>query len=141
MEVNAYLNFDGHCEAAFKLYERCFGGKIVSMVTFENAGDVNQLPPGWRNKIMHAHMVIGSQVLMGSDAPPGRYSKPGGFSMSVHPEQPAEADRVFNALAEGGNVQMPLQQTPWAAKFGMVTDQFGIPWMVNCAAAAAAQSS
>jgi PhnB protein len=69
MDANAYLNFDGKCEAAFKLYERCFGGKIVSIVTFENAGDVNHLPPGWRNKVMHAQMVVGSQVLMGSDAP------------------------------------------------------------------------
>ena len=138
MEANAYLNFDGRCEAAFKFYERCFGGKIVSMVTFETAGDVNQLPRGWNEKIMHAHMVVGSQVLMGADAPPGRYVKPAGFSMSIHAEQPAEAERVFNALAENGNVQMPLQQTSWAAKFGMLVDEFGIPWMVNCAASAAA---
>ena len=138
MEANAYLNFDGQCEAAFKFYERCFEGKVIAMVTFEGAGDVGQLPPGWSKKIMHAHMTIGSQVLMGSDAPPGRFQKPQGFSMSVHPEQPAEAERVFNALAEKGSVQMPLQQTPWAARFGMVVDQFGIPWMVNCAASAAA---
>ena len=89
---------------------------------------------------MHAHMLVGSQVLMGSDAPPDRFEKPQGFSMSLHPEQPTEAERVFTALAEKGSVRMPLQQTPWALRFGMVVDQFGIPWMVNCAAAAAAQS-
>jgi PhnB protein len=141
MEANAYLTFDGQCEAAFKFYEKCFGGKIVGLVTFENAGDVgSQLPPNWSKKIMHAHMLVGSQVLMGSDAPPDRFEKPQGFSMSLHPEQPAEAERVFDALAEKGSVRMPLQQTPWSVRFGMVVDQFGIPWMVNCAAAAAAQS-
>jgi PhnB protein len=77
---------------------------------------------------------------MGADAPLGRYQQPQGFSMILQPEQPAEAERVFNALAKKGSVRMPLEQTPWAVKFGMVVDQFGIPWMVNCAAAAAAQS-
>jgi PhnB protein len=138
MQANAYLNFDGRCEAAFKFYESCFGGKIVSMATFESAGVADQLPSEWRGKIMHAHMVIGSQVLMGADAPPDRYHKPEGFSMSIHPEQPADAERVFNALADKGSVHMPLQQTPWAVRFGMVVDQFGIPWMINCAASAAA---
>ncbi|HKV04171.1 MAG TPA: VOC family protein [Candidatus Acidoferrales bacterium] len=136
MELTPYLNFDGRCEDAFKFYERCFGGKIVAMATFEAAGDVSQLPAGWSKKIMHAHLVVGDHVLMGSDAPPGRYDQPKGFSMSVHVEQPAEAEQVFNALAEGGTVQMPLQKTSWAAKFGMLVDQFGVPWMVNCAAAA-----
>lgn len=140
MELNAHINFDGNCEAAFKFYERCFGGKIVSMATYENAGDVNELPAGWREKIMHAQMVVGAQVLMGADAPPGRYAQPQGFSMTVQSEQPAEAERVFNALAENGKVRMALQQTSWAAKFGMLTDQFGIPWMINCPAAVAAQS-
>jgi PhnB protein len=85
-------------------------------------------------------MVVGSQVLMGADAPPGRYEPPKGFSMTVQPEQPTEAERVFNALAEKGSVRMPLEQTPWAAKFDLVVDQFDIPWMVNCVLAAAAQS-
>jgi PhnB protein len=141
MQLNPYLNFNGQCEAAFQFYERCFGGKIVSMVTFDGAGDASQLPAGWGKKIMHAHMVAGEQVLMGADAPPGRYEQPQGFSMSIHVEQPAEAERVFHALAENGKVQMPLQQTSWAPKFGMVVDQFGIPWIVNCAAASAAKSS
>lgn len=138
MELTPYLNFSGQCEEAFKFYERSLGGKIVAMVSFENAGDVSHLPAGWGKKIMHAHLAVGNQVLMGSDAPSGQYDAPKGFSMSVHVEQPAEAERVFNALAENGTVRMPLQQTAWAAKFGMLTDQFGVPWMVNCAAAATA---
>jgi PhnB protein len=138
MELTPYLNFNGQCEEAFKFYERSLGGKIVAMVDFESAGDVSHLPADWNKKIMHAQMTVGNQVLMGSDAPPGRYDQPQGFSMSVHVEQPSEAERVFNALAENGTVRMPLQQTGWAAKFGMLTDQFGVPWIVNCAAAATA---
>jgi len=69
---------------------------------------------------------------MGSDAPPGRYEEPKGFSVSVQIKDPAEAERIFQALAENGKVQMPIQQTFWAARFGMLMDQFGIPWMINC---------
>jgi len=138
MELTPYLNFNGQCEEAFKFYERCFGGKIISMVTFEAAGQGANVPAGWGGKIMHAHVTVGSTVLMASDAPTGRFEKPQGFSMSVHVEQPSEAERVFSALSERGTVTMPLQQTGWAARFGMVTDQFGIPWMVNCAAVASA---
>ena len=138
MELTPYLNFNGQCEEAFKFYERCFGGKIVSMVTFDAFGQGAHVPAGWGSKIMHAHMTVGSQVLFGSDAPADRFEKIQGFSMSIQVEQPAEAERIFGALAEKGNVTMPLQQTGWSAKFGMLTDQFGIPWMVNCAAAATA---
>jgi PhnB protein len=138
MELTPYLNFHGECEAAFKFYERCLNGKITALVTFESMGDVSQLPAGWGKKIMHAHMTVGSTVLMGADAPSGQFEKLQGFSMSVHVEQPAEAERVFGALSENGTVRLPIQPTAWAAKFGMLTDQFGVPWMVNCAAAATA---
>jgi PhnB protein len=140
MQLNPYLNFDGTCEEAFRFYERCFHGKITAFVRFEGAGGVNQLPPGWSKKIMHAHMTAGGQILMGSDAPPGRYEKPQGLSVLVTVEEPAEAERVFHELAENGNVRMPMQTTSWSAKFGMVTDRFGVPWMVNCAAATAVAS-
>ena len=138
MQLTPYLNFNGQCEEAFKFYERALAGKITALVTFESMGSAGHLPEGWGKKIMHAHMTVGDQVLMGSDAPAGRFEKPQGFSMSVQVDQPSEADRVFNALAEQGEVRMPLQKTDWAARFGMLTDQFGVPWMVNCAAAASA---
>ena len=77
-------------------------------------------------------LTVGDQVMMGSDAPPGRYEEPKGFSVSVQIKDPAEAERIFQALAENGKVQMPIQQTFWAARFGMLMDQFGIPWMINC---------
>jgi PhnB protein len=131
-EVNAYLLFNGECEAAFKFYEKCLGGKIETAMTHGDSPMSEKVPPEWRKKIMHARMTVGNTVLMGSDAPPDRYEEPKGFSLSVGTKDPAEAERMFNELAAGGKVQMPLQQTFWAAKFGMLVDRFGIPWMINC---------
>ena len=131
MQLNPYLIFNGQCEAAFKFYERCLGGKIEFMLTHGDSPMAQQTPAGWRNKIMHARLVVGDKVLMGSDAPPERYEGPKGFSVSLGIDQPAEAERIFNALAENGTVQMPLQETFWALRFGTLVDRFGIPWMVN----------
>jgi PhnB protein len=132
MQLNPYLTFNGQCEAAFKFYERCLGGKIEFMLTHGDSPMAQQTPAGWRNKIMHARLVVGDKVLMGSDAPPERYEGPKGFSVSLGIDQPAEAERIFNALAENGTVQMPLQETFWALRFGTLVDRFGVPWMVNC---------
>jgi PhnB protein len=92
----------------------------------------NQVPAERRNQIMHMRMTAAGTVLMGADAPPEYYQKPQGFSVALNFTDPAEAERVFNALAEKGTVQMPLQQTFWAVRFGALVDQFGIPWMINC---------
>jgi PhnB protein len=132
MKINAYLHFDGRCEAAFKFYEQCLGGKIVFKMTFGESPMAGQSPPGWRDKIMHARLLVKDQVLMGSDAPPGRYESPKGFSVSLNLTDAVEAERIFNALLEKGTVVMPLQETFWAERFGMLSDQFGIPWMINC---------
>ena len=132
MKINAYLHFDGRCEAAFKFYEQCLGGKIVFKMTYGESPMADQSPPGWRDKIMHASLLVKDQVLMGSDAPPDRYDAPKGFSMSLNFTDAAEAERIFNALLEKGTVVMPLQTTFWAERFGMLSDQFGIPWMINC---------
>ena len=132
MELNPYLNFNGRCEAAFKFYEKCLGGKITMMMTHGQSPMADQTPADWRDKIMHARMTVGDRVLMGSDAPPEHYQKPQGFSVSLSVTDPADAERKFNALAQNGTVQMPLQQTFWAVRFGVLTDQFGIPWMINC---------
>jgi PhnB protein len=136
-QVSPYLVFNGQCEAAFKLYEKVLGGKIESTFTFGDSPMAQQAPPDWGNKIMHARMTIGNSVLMGSDAPPERYQPPQGFSLSASTKDPAEAERMFNELAAGGKVEMPLQKTFWALKFGMLVDRFGIPWMVNCEGQAA----
>ena len=89
-----------------------------------------------RNKILHARLIVGSDALMGSDAPPDRYDAPKSFSVSLQIDDPADAERIFHELAENGIVQLPIQQTFWAERFGMLVDQFGIPWMVNCGKAA-----
>ena len=132
MKINAYLHFDGRCEAAFKFYEQCLGGKIVFKMTYGESPMAGQSPTGWRDKIMHARLLVKDQLLMGADAPPERYNAPRGFSMSLNLNDAAEAERIFNALVEKGTVVMPLQQTFWAERFGMLSDQFGIPWMINC---------
>ena len=132
MQLNPYLNFNGQCEAAFKFYERCLGGKIDAMHTHGGSPMEDKVPPEWRNKIMHARLSVGDEVIMGSDAPPEYYQAPAGFSVSINVDDPAEAERIFQALSENGKVQMPIQQTFWAIRFGMFVDQFGIPWMINC---------
>jgi PhnB protein len=132
MKLNPYLSFNGECEAAFKFYEQCLGGKIESFMTFGNSPMAEQTPPDKLDKIMHASLKVGDTVLMGSDAPPDFFEKPQGFSVSLVFDDVAEAERVYTALAENGTVQMPLQETFWAARFGMVVDRFGTPWMINC---------
>jgi PhnB protein len=130
--VNPYLNFNGNCEEAFRYYEKALGGTIEAMMPHEGTEAEQHVPREWRKKIIHARMKVGNALLMGSDAPPDRYSEPKGISVSPQVKTPAEADRVFQALAEEGMVQMPIARTFFSERFGMVVDRFGIPWMVNC---------
>ena len=132
MQSNTYLTFNGNCAAALEFYAQHLGAKIEMMMTFGQSPAADQAPAGWRDKVMHARLKLGDSILMGSDAPPDRYNVPRGFSVSLSVNSPGDAERIFAALAEGGTVQMPLQQTFWAARFGTLVDKFGIPWMVNC---------
>jgi PhnB protein len=132
MQLNPYLMFNGQCEAAFRFYEKALGGKIEAMMRFEGSPMAEQTPPERRNKIMHARMTVGDKMLMGTDAPPDRYEPMKGFSVTISVDDPDQAERIFRALSENGTVQMPIQKTFWAARFGMLVDQFGTPWMVNC---------
>jgi PhnB protein len=132
MQINPYLFFNGQCEAAFKFYAECLGGKIDAMMTHAGTPAEEHVPAEWRNKIIHARLTVGDGVLMASDAPPDHYKKPQGFSVSIQIKDKAEAERIFNALAENGKITMPFEKTFWAAGFGMCVDRFGIPWMVNC---------
>ncbi len=132
MQLNPYLTFNGQCEAAFKFYEKVLGGKIVAMLTHEGSPMAERTPKEWLNKIMHARLVVGDNVIMGSDAPSDRYEPMQGFSVTINVKDPAEADRIFHALSENGTVRMPIQETFWASRFGMLVDQFGTPWMINC---------
>ena len=133
MQTHPYLFFQGNCKEAFEFYAKVLGGKVEAMMTHEGTPAAEHVPPEWRGKIMHARLVIGDTVLMASDAPPDRSEGAmKGFSVNVTVEKPAEAERVFHALAEKGTVQMPIQETFWADRFGMLVDRFGTPWMVNC---------
>ncbi len=136
MQLNPYLSFNGDCEAAFRFYERCLGGKIEMMLTHADAPSAEHVPTEWRDKIMHARLAIGDRVLMASDSPPGYFEDTRGFHVQLGIDDPAEAERVFRALSENGKVTMPFEQSFWAYRFGMLVDQFGVPWMVNCEKAA-----
>lgn len=135
MKFAAYLFFDGNCEEAFRYYNKVFGGTIVAMFPHEGSPAEDHVPPEWKKKIMHACLEVDGNLLMASDAPPGRGSKPGGFSVSIQIDDPDEAERVFAALSGGGERTMPMGETFWAKRFGMCKDRFGTPWMVNCAPA------
>ena len=132
MHVTPYLSFDGTCEEAFTFYAAVLTGKIEALMRFEGSPMAEHVPADWRSKVMHAGLSIGDQALMGSDGPPGRYERPQGFAVSLQIDDAAEAERVFDALAEGGTITMPLGETFWALRFGMLVDRFGTPWMVNC---------
>ncbi len=141
MQLNPYLSFNGQCEAAFKFYEQCLGGKITAMLPYEGSPAATEVPPEWRHKIMHAHLTVGDQELMGADSPPQYHEAAQGFSVMIGINDPTEAEHIFQALADNGTVRMPLQETFWAERFGMLVDQFGTPWMINCDRASEAQSS
>lgn len=132
MQVSPYLNFNGQCEEAFQFYAKCLGGTINAMIPHEGTPAAEHVSADWAKKIMHAHMNVGSTVLMGSDVPPGRFQKSQGYAVSIMIKTPEESERVFHALSEKGTIQLPIQKTFWSARFGMFVDQFGIPWMVNC---------
>src|SRR5260370_4365125 len=131
MQFNSYLLFNGDCEEAFKTYEKIFGGKIEAMLTHEGTPASCQVPAEWQKKILHARMTIGNAVLMASDAPPGRYSKPQGFSVNIGLTDIKDAERIFSALSEGSAVTMAHGETFWANRCCMLSDRFCIPWMVN----------
>jgi PhnB protein len=124
--------FNGRCEEAFKLYAECLGGKIEAMMTHAGTPAEAHTPPEWRDKIIHACLKVGDSILMGSDAPPDRYQAPKGTYTHIGLKDSQEAERIFNTLAEGGVIQMPVAKTFWATRFGMLVDKFGIQWMVNC---------
>jgi PhnB protein len=125
-----HLEFNGQCETAFQFYQSCFGGKILLIMRWaEMPMDV---PPEMKQKVAHATFAVGDQMFSGSDAMPGYYLKPQGFHIQLNLREAAEAERIFSALTEGGAVQMALQETFWALRFGALVDRFGTPWEINC---------
>jgi PhnB protein len=132
MQMNPYVNFNGQCEAAFKFYERCLDGQLGGIFRYAGTSLAGQVPAGWQDKVMHASVTIGGQTLLGADVAPDRYEEPKGFSLSLQMSKTTDADRIFQMLAKGGAVVMPLEKTFWAARFGVLIDRFGIRWIINC---------
>ena len=132
MQASPHLHFKGNCREAFNFYAETFGGRIAFAMTYGESPAAAQTPPEVRDQIIHARLEFGNHAVMGCDAPGERYQKPQGFNvLATVPELP-EAERAFTALARDGTVVMPFGPTFWAHGFGMCTDRFGVPWMVNC---------
>ena len=130
--LNPYLFYQDNCEAAFNYYAKVLGGKVDAMMRASDAPPEVPATPGREKMIMHARMSLpDGSVLMASDSPPEHFHKPQGFAISLTVRDPADGERKFNALADGGAVNMPFSKTFWAKGFGMCVDKFGIPWMVN----------
>jgi PhnB protein len=132
--LDSYLFFDGNCAEAMRYYERVTGGKLQFMMKYSEspvATDPQHCPPGSENRVMHANIVIDGRNLMASDTPAGQGKPMQGFALSLYYDTPEEAKGKFDALADGGKVTMPFGPTFWAKGFGMLTDKFGVPWMVS----------
>ena len=135
MKFHAYLNFDGDCAEAFRYYQQLLGGDL-DIRTHRDSPGAEGVPEDWADRVMHAALTVGDQLLMASDAPPEHYQRPASTYVSVSVDTMAEARRIFDGLADGAEVQMPFQQTFWSPGFGMLVDRWGTPWMVGCDAPA-----
>jgi PhnB protein len=128
-ELTAYLNFDGNAREAMEFYKTCLGAKL-DIMTFGDSP--MQAPPGSEKRVMHARLTNGSLTLMASDTMPGMPFQQGtNFSLTIECDTPQEVDKLFAALSAGGKVTMPVQETFWASRFGMLTDKFGVNWMLD----------
>jgi PhnB protein len=126
------VHFKDNCREAFSFYADTFGGKLAFAMTYGESPAADQVPADMRDKVIHARLDFGGQYLLGCDVPHDRYQRPQGFAVTAAIEKPADAERIFKVLARDGSVTMPMQETFWAQRFGMCTDRFGIPWMINC---------
>lgn len=134
-KIEPYLTFGGRCEEAMAFYTKALGATVEMAMRFSESPEPmpeGMVPPGFENKIMHASIMIGESRVMLSDGC-GDATEYTGFSLSVSVATEAEADAAFNALADGGTVTMPMEKTFWSPKFGMLTDRFGVSWMVSVA--------
>lgn len=131
MQVQAYLHFNGCCEEALEFYRRALGAEVTFLMRFKDSPEPappGTVPPGSENKVMHASFRIGDAMLMASDCGPPTFQ---GVSLSITVADEAQANRLFAALAEGGQVKMPMTKTFFSPRFGMVADRFGVSWMIH----------
>ncbi|OGB20620.1 MAG: hypothetical protein A3I66_22920 [Burkholderiales bacterium RIFCSPLOWO2_02_FULL_57_36] len=133
MQVQPYLFFDGRCEEAIEFYRKTLGAEVTALMRFKDSPEPPQpdmVPPGSENKVMHANFRIGETTLMASDGRCMGQPNFQGFSLSLEAPDEARAEQLFAALADGGQVQMPMAKTFFAPRFGMVADRFGVSWMI-----------
>jgi len=132
MQVQPYLNFDGRCEEALEFYRKALGAEVAMLMRFKDNPEPQpgMTSPGSENKVMHASFRIGDSTIMASDGRCTGQSKFQGITLSLQPSTVAEAEKLFAALGDGGQVQMPLTKTFFSPSFGMVADRFGVSWMV-----------
>ena len=130
MKLHTYLNYGGNCEEAFRFYEKNLGGKITMMMRYADQPDPKNVPPGTEKLVLYANMTIGETQLMGSDVPPERFKPMRSVNLSLAVDSSEEAERIFKLLNEGGEIFMPMEETFFAFRFGMLRDRFGTSWMI-----------
>jgi len=128
MKMYTYVNFAGKCAEAFRFYEQHLGGTITMLMTHGQAPDQSNVKPDWKDAVLHARISIGGTELMGADIPNAQPMRSSYLSLNV--ESDAEAERIFSALSDGGEVFMPIQETFFATRFGQLRDRFGLNWMI-----------
>ena len=128
MKMNTYVNFAGTCMEAFRYYEKHLGGKIGMMMTHGQAPDQSRVNPEWKDAVLHARISLGGTELMAADIPNAQPMRSAYLTLGL--DSDIEAERVFSALSDGGQVLMPMEETFFASRFGQVRDRFGINWMI-----------
>ncbi|MDE2227783.1 MAG: VOC family protein [Alphaproteobacteria bacterium] len=143
MTIQPYLFFDGKCEQALEFYKKAIGAEVKMLMRWKDHPEPTpgMIPAGAENKIMHAQVEIGDTVVMASDGQCQGKPDFQGFALALHAKDEADAKRLFGALSDGGQVQMPLAKTFFSPSFGMLTDRFGVSWMVIVVSAEAARAA
>ena len=130
MKLLTYLNYGGNCAQAFRFYEQHLGGKITMMMTHGEQPNTGDVPPNWKNGILHARLSIGETELLGADVPPERFQPMRSAYLTLSVDSTPEAERVYSLLSDGGQIFMPIQETFFAFRFAMLRDRFGTSWMI-----------
>src|SRR4029079_17054306 len=130
--LQIYLSFNGNCDEAFRFYGDRLGATRGPTFSYGDSPMAGDVAPGWETKIMHTSITRGGVTVSGADLPPGRYEQPKGFRIFLDADDPADTERMYHARAEHAAIEMPMQETFWSLRFGVLTDQFGIPWTISC---------
>lgn len=130
MQLHTYLNYGGNCAQALRFYEQHLGGKITMLMTHGEGPDQDQVPPGWKDAVLHARMSIGGTELLAADVPPDRFQPMRSAYLSLSLDSTEEAERVYALLSDNGQIFMPMQETFFAFRFAMLRDRFGTSWML-----------